>query len=51
MHRCDNIRVILKKTGINMKNWIDLVQDRSYWNAHVNAALNFRFSKSIMRVT
>ena len=32
----------LKETGINMKNWLDLDQDRDYWRALVIAALNLR---------
>ena len=36
----DNIRMDLKEIGVNMMNWIDLAQDRDYWRALVNAALN-----------
>ena len=32
----------LEEIGINTKNWVDLVQDRDYWRAFVNAALNLR---------
>jgi hypothetical protein len=32
----------LKEIGINTRNWVVLVQDRNYWRALVNAALNFR---------
>jgi hypothetical protein len=32
----------LKEIGINMRNWIDSAQDRDYWIALVNAALNLR---------
>jgi hypothetical protein len=36
----DNIRMDLKEIVINMKNWGDSAQDRDYWRAHENAALN-----------
>ena len=29
----DNIRMDLKQVGVNMRNWIDSAQDRSYWRA------------------
>ena len=38
----DNIRMDLKEIGINTRNWVDLAQDRDYWRALVNAALNLR---------
>ena len=37
-----NIRLDLKEMGINTRNWVDSVQDRDYWRALVNAALNLR---------
>ena len=37
-----NIRMDLEETGINASNWVDSAQDRDYWRALVNAALNFR---------
>ena len=40
----DNIRMYLEETGINVRNWVDSVQDRNYWRALVNAALNVRIS-------
>ena len=33
----------LEETGINAGNWLDSTQDRDYWRALVNAALNLRF--------
>ena len=38
----DNIRMELKEIGINAGNWVDAAQDRDYWGALVNAALNLR---------
>ena len=38
----DNIGMNFKEIGINMRNWVDSAQDRYYWRAHVNAALNLR---------
>ena len=32
----------LKEIGINMSNWVDLAQNRDYWKALVNAALNLQ---------
>ena len=41
--RCeDNIRMDLEQIGINVGNWVDSAQDRNYWRALVNAALNLR---------
>jgi hypothetical protein len=34
-----NIRIDLEEIGIN---WVDSAQDRDYWRALVNAALNLR---------
>ena len=36
----DNIRMDLEEMGINTRNWVDSAQDRNYWRALVNAALN-----------
>jgi hypothetical protein len=36
----NNIRMALKDIGINTRNWVDSAQDRNYWRALVNAALN-----------
>ena len=38
----DNIRMDLEDIGINAGNWADSAQDRDYWTALVNAALNLR---------
>ena len=35
-----NIRMDLEEIGINASNWFDSAQDRDYWRALVNAALN-----------
>ena len=32
----------LKEIDINTRNWVDSAQDRDYWSAPVNAALNLR---------
>ena len=41
--RCeDNIRMDLKEIGVNTRNLNDSAQDRDYWRALVNAALDFR---------
>ena len=38
----DNVRMDLNKIGINTRNWADSAQDRDYWRALANAALNLR---------
>ena len=38
----DNIRMDLEGIGINAGNWVNSAQDRNYWRALVNAALNLR---------
>ena len=40
--RKDNIRMDLKEIGIITRNLVDLTQDRDYWIALVNAALDLR---------
>ena len=42
----DNIRMDPKEIGINTENWVDLTQDRDYWRAFANVALNLRVSKA-----
>ena len=37
----DNIRMDLEEIGINM-DLVDLTQDRNFWRAFVNVALNLR---------
>ena len=37
-----NIRMDLEKIGINAGNWVDSAQERNYWRALVDAALNLR---------
>ena len=36
----DCIRFDLKEIGINTRDWVDSAQDRDYWRALVNLALN-----------
>ena len=36
----DNIRMDLEEIGISAGNWFDSAQERDYWRALVNAALN-----------
>ena len=38
----DNIKMDLEDIGISAGNWVDSTQDRNYWRALVNAALNLR---------
>ena len=38
----DNIKMDLEEIGISAGNWVDSAQDRNYWRALVNAALNLR---------
>ena len=37
-----NMRMDLTEIGINTWNWLDSDQDRGYWRALVNPALNLR---------
>ena len=43
----DNIRMDLKGIGISTRNWVDSAQDRDYWRALVNAALNLRVPQAM----
>ena len=43
----DNIRMDLEEIGINAGKWVDSAQDRNYWRALVNAALNHQVSKAL----
>ena len=43
----DNIRMDLEEIGINAGNWVDSAQDRFYWRAFVNAALNLRVPQAM----
>ena len=38
----DTIRMDLKEVGINAENWVDSTQDRNYWRALVNVAVNLQ---------
>ena len=38
----DNLRLDLEEIGVNAGNWVDWAQNRIYWRALVNAALNLR---------
>ena len=41
----DNVIMDFKEIGINTRNWVDSAQDRNYWRALVNVALNSRLHK------
>jgi hypothetical protein len=38
----DNIKIDLLETGLNVVDWIGLVQDRYRWRAVVNSVMNLR---------
>ena len=43
----DNIRMDLEEIGINAGNWVHSAQNRNYWRALGNAALNLRLPYSM----
>ena len=43
----DNVRMNLKETGVNTRNWVDSTQDRDYQRVLVNAALNLWLPSAI----
>ena len=47
----DHIRMDLEEIGINAGNLVDSAQDRNYWRALVNAALNLRVQYSMELVS
>ena len=47
----NNIRMNLEEMAINAGNWVDSAQDRDYWRALVNAALNLRVPEAMELVS
>ena len=47
----DNVRMDLEEIGINADNWVDSAQNRNYWRAFVNAALNLRVPQAMELVS
>jgi hypothetical protein len=42
-----NIKMDLLEIGVNVVDWIDLVQDSYRWRALVNAVMNLEFHKML----
>jgi hypothetical protein len=38
----NNIKMDLREVGWDVRDWIDLAQDRDRWRAYVNAVMNLR---------
>ena len=36
-----------EEIGVNMRNWVDSIQDRDYWRNLVNVALNLWVSQAM----
>ena len=45
------MKMDLKETAINTRNWVDLAEDRDYWRALVNVTLNLRVSEAMELLT
>ena len=43
--RWEDIGMNLREIGTNTRDWVDSAQDRDYWRALLNAALNLRVHK------
>ena len=47
----DSIRMDLKEICVTTRNWVDSSQDRDYWRALVNVALNLQVPKAMELVS